>query len=112
MLMMRACGSLVRLDGARDNVRTLGSTRTRFQCSENIGNHYQHRDAIDNHNSKRHDNNTHDGVSLENSWRTIRWSDRVFSVVIAVTLVNSYLIFIYFNGRNENIVQNYKLLSH
>ena len=32
--------------------------------------------------------------------------------MIAVTLVNSYLIFTYFNDRNKNVVQCYKLLSH
>ena len=105
MLMMCTHGSLVRLDGARENVRIVGDTRTSFKHSENIGNHFQHRDAIDNHNSKRHDGNTHDGVSLENSRKTIRWSVRVFNFVIQVALVNSYLVFTYFNDRKENSVQ-------
>ena len=84
MMMMRACGYLVRLDGAHENVRIVGDSRTRFQCSENIDNHYQCRDAIANHISKRRDGNSHDGISLEKSWKTIRWSVRVFSFVIAV----------------------------
>ena len=98
---MHACGSLVILNGSRENVRTVGDVRTRFQHSENVGNHYQHRDSIDNYNPKRHDSNTHEGISLENYWKKIRWSVRVFSFVIAVTLVNFYLIFIYFNDRKE-----------
>ena len=74
MLMMCTYGSLVRLDGARENVRIVGDTRTAFNHSENIANHFQHRYEIDNHNSKRHDSNSHDGISLEKSWKTIRWS--------------------------------------
>ena len=42
----------------------------------------------------------------------IRLCIRVFSFVIAVILVNSYLVFVYFNNRSENIVQYYKLLMY
>ena len=112
MLMKCTHGSIVIFDRARENVRIVGDTRASFKHSENSGNHFQYRNAIDNHNSKRHDGNTHDGIGLENSWNTIRWSIRVFSFMIAVTLFNSYLFFICFNDRNENIVQHYKLLSH
>ena len=80
MLMMCTQGSLVRLDGAHENVRTVGDARTRFQHSENIGNHYQCRDAIGNHNSKRHDGNAYDGISLETPGR--RFSGMVEYLVL------------------------------
>ena len=59
--------ALVRLGRSYENARGMGDERTTFKCSENIANHFQFRDTIDNHNSKRHDRNTHDGISLENS---------------------------------------------
>ena len=61
--MMCAYGSLVRLDVARENVRIVGDSRISLKQSENIGNHFQHRDAIDDHNSKRHCSNAHEDIS-------------------------------------------------
>ena len=60
----------------------------------------------------RYNRNTYDCISLENSYKIICWYIRVFSVMIAIILVNSYLVFIYFNNRSKNIAQYCKLLAH
>ena len=70
------------------------------------------RDAVDNYNSTRHDRNTHAGTSLENLWKTHRWATRVFSFVLAVTLVNAHLFYLYFLDKDEIIVQFHKKLAH
>jgi hypothetical protein len=45
---------------------------------EVISNHYQFRGAVDEHNAKRHDGRgTGCGISLEVSWGTTRWENRV-----------------------------------
>ena len=36
----------------------------------------------------------------------------MFSFVIAIILINLYLVFIYFNNRSKNGTQYYKLLAH
>ena len=50
---------------------------------EVIYNHYKYRDCIDNHNSQR----MHP-LSMEETWMTMRWPNRVFCFLVAVTFVN------------------------
>ena len=78
MLLMCTYGSLIKINGSRANRRIEGEKRYTFQHCKNIENHYQNRGAIDDHNNKRHDGNTHCGISLENAWKTHCWEIRLF----------------------------------
>jgi hypothetical protein len=62
-----------------------------FKYKEVIGNHYRYRGAVDEHNSKRHDGGTGAGISLERSWKTMRWENRVFAFILAICEVNTHL---------------------
>ena len=54
-----------------------------FRYTEVVHNHYQYRDVIDNHNSAR----MHP-ISMEETWMTMRWPNRVFCFLLAMTMVN------------------------
>ena len=56
---------------------------TTFVYPEVVHNHYCYRDVIDNHNSAR----MHP-ISMEETWMTTRWPNRVFCFLLAVTIVN------------------------
>ena len=53
-----------------------------FQYPEVVHNHYKYRDVIDNHISFR----MHP-ISMEETWMTMRWPNRVFCFLLAVTMV-------------------------
>ena len=55
------------------------------------GSTYQLRGAVDEHNAKRHDGGTGCGISLEASWGTTIWENRVFSFILAISEVNAFL---------------------
>ena len=50
-----------------------------------VGDHYDYRDAADNHNAKWHDCGTKLGLSLEDIWKTTRWACRVFAFILAIS---------------------------
>ena len=54
-----------------------------FFYPEVVHNHYKYRDMIDNHNSAR----MHP-ISMEETWMTSRWPNRVFCFLLALTMVN------------------------
>ena len=54
-----------------------------FKYPEVVHNHYKYRDCIDNHNSQR----MHP-LSMEETWMTTRWPNRVFCFLLALTMVN------------------------
>ena len=54
---------------------------TTFCYPEVVHNHYAFRDMIDNHNSQR----MHP-ISLEETWMTTRWPNRVFCFLLAVSV--------------------------
>ena len=54
-----------------------------FKYPEVVYNHYKYRDCIDNHNSQR----MHP-LSMEETWMTMHWPNRVFCFLVAVTIVN------------------------
>ena len=62
-----------------------------FKYSETFGNHFRYRHVVDDHNNLRHA-----VPSIEGCWGTRRWANRVFSFVLAVSEVNTYLAFRYF----------------
>ena len=65
-----------------------GVTRkVRFQYPEVCANHYNYRDSVDNHNSRR----MHP-ISIEEQWRTQRWPNKVFQFLLGITEVNCNLV--------------------
>ena len=62
-----------------------------FYHSEVVANHYQYRDAVDAHNSKRHDGGTKQGFSIETTWHTNHWPNRVFAFILGLCEVNAFL---------------------
>ena len=56
---------------------------TTFIYPEVVHNPYAYRDVIDNHNAMR----MHP-ISMEETWMTSRWLNRVFCFLLAVTMVN------------------------
>ena len=64
-----------------------------FCYPEIVYNHYAYRDMIDNHNSQR----MHP-ISMEETWMTTRWPNRVFCFLLAVTVVNVQNAGVYFCG--------------
>ena len=56
---------------------------TTFSYPEVVYNHYCYWDVIDNHNSYR----MHP-LSMEESWMTMCWANRVFCFLLAITMVN------------------------
>ena len=64
-----------------------------FFYPEVVHNHYAYRDMIDNHNSQR----MHP-ISIEETWMTTRWPNRVFGFLLAITVVNVQNAGVYFCG--------------
>ena len=61
-----------------------------------FSNYLQFCGAIDDHNRKIIDGDGGHGMSLETTWRTIRWENRVFGFILGVIEVNTYLVMRYF----------------
>ena len=55
----------------------------KFKYPEVVYNHYQYWDVIDNSKSMRMS-----PISMEETWMTSRWSNRVFCFLVTVTVVN------------------------
>ena len=56
---------------------------TTFRYPEVVHNHYCYWDVIDNHNRYR----MHP-LSMEETWMTMHWPNRVFCFLLAITMVN------------------------
>jgi hypothetical protein len=93
MKIMSTYGSLLVKDGQRDSIRTYtnaaGQNVTKkFKYTEPFANHFLYRHCVDDHNNLRHA-----GVSIEETWRTHRWVNRVFAFLLAISEVNTFLAF-------------------
>ena len=66
---------------------------TSFVYPEVAHNHYAYRDMIDNHNSKQ----MHP-ISIEKTWMTTHWPNRIFCFFLAVTVANAQNAGVYFCG--------------
>ena len=62
-----------------------------FRYTTIFYNHFRFRHLIDDHNNLRHQS-----PSLEETWVTHRWPNRVFSFVLAVAEVNAFVAFRFF----------------
>ncbi len=65
---------------------------TKFQSPEVVHNHYKYRYMVDDHNARRQS-----PISLEVSWATRRWPNRVFAFILGVSEVNAMLAEAYFS---------------
>ena len=72
MTLMSTYGSLNSNANQRDSARITNGKTITFKYNVVVGNHYKYRDAVDAHNSKRHDCGTKNGLSLEKAWKTSR----------------------------------------
>ena len=64
---------------------------TTFRYPEVIHNHHHYCDVIDNHNSYR----MHP-LSMEETWMTMHWPNRVFCFLLAITMLNGQNAATYF----------------
>ena len=69
-----------------------------FKLQEPFANHYLYCHAVDDHNNHRHKL-----PSIEDTWGTHRWENRVFGFLIAVSEINSWLAFRYFVWHNNDM---------
>ena len=91
MMFMSTYGTTNPKVGQEKVRRRLNGETIEYYHSEVVANHYKYRDAVDAHNSKRHDGGTHQGLSLERTWHTHHWPNRVFAFILGVCEVNAYL---------------------
>jgi hypothetical protein len=64
-----------------------------FQYTEVFHNHYQYRHVVDDNN-----NNRMQPISLEETWKTSYWPNRVFAFILGVTGVNTQRAYEHFGG--------------
>jgi Transposase IS4 len=99
MKLMSTYGALLPSAEAPDKYRVIdGNTKT-IKYTEPFENHYLYRHAVDDHNNLRHSD-----ISLEETWVTHRWENRVFAFILAITEVNVYLAMRFFVWRCGNKV--------
>lgn len=112
MTLMSTYGSLNSNVNQRDSVRITDGTSITFKYNVVVGNHYKYRDAVDAHNSKRHDCGTKNGLSLEETWKTSRWPCRVFAFILSICEVNAYNAMKYFGNYEGTQLQFRKKLAY
>ncbi len=96
MKLMSTYGSTLPTEAASNRFRSYedanGNKATKeFKYTECFDNHFRYRHAVDDHNNLRHSD-----ISLEETWMTHRWENRVFAFILAITEVNMYLAYKYF----------------
>ena len=89
--IMSTYGSLIEHPEAKEQRRTVENEQRTFRYTEPFHNHYLYRHAVDDHNNHRHSD-----ISLEETWVTHDWENRVFSFLLAITEVNMFLLCRYF----------------
>jgi hypothetical protein len=62
-----------------------------FRYTEPFHNHYKYRHAVDDHNNHRHSD-----ISIEETWVTHCWENRVFAFLLAITEINLFYLYRYF----------------
>lgn len=101
MRMMATGGALLADDTCKEATRTWkegGVEKSKkFNYTKPIDWHFKFRHAVDDHNNLRHAL-----PAIEDSWRTMRWENRVFTFVLAVCEINAYLFLRYFRYADAN----------
>jgi Transposase IS4 len=90
MKLMSTYGQLLPKENAKDKPRKLNTTGEliKIKYTEPFDNHFLYRHAVDDHN-----NNRHKDISIEETWVTHRWENRVFAFILAISEVNAWLAF-------------------
>ena len=84
MMLMSSYGTLSEYGEKRRHFKVNGEKHEKtIKYPEVVHNHYKYRDCIDNHNSQR----MHP-LSMEETWMTTHWHNRVFCFLLALTMVN------------------------
>ena len=65
MLMMSTYGSLNKKADQKESVRIVDGERKTFYYNNIVGNHFEYRDSVDNHNAKRHDCSMKERLGIE-----------------------------------------------
>jgi hypothetical protein len=88
MMIMATYGTCNRV--GEEKFRTVVRNGTKeyvtFKYPEMVHNHYQNRDAVDQHNARRQS-----PIAIEETWQTNRWANRVFAYLLATSEVNANL---------------------
>ncbi|KAG7340825.1 transposase IS4 [Nitzschia inconspicua] len=92
-------GSLVSSPDAPERIRLVDGEQKRFKYTEPFEDYFLYQDAVHYHSHLRLSN-----MSLEETWVTDRWEDRVFAFILAITEVNIYLGLRYFVWQCNNKV--------
>ena len=92
MMMMATYGTLEEKGEMKKRVDANGNVIS-FRYPEIIHNHFQFRHAVDDHNNRRQS-----PISIEKTWATAWWPNRVFAFLIAVVEVNTYLAALHLYG--------------
>ena len=112
MMFMSTYGTINPKPGQQKVRRRLNGEKIEYYHSEVVANHYKYRDAVDAHNAKRHDGGIHQGLSLERTWHTHHWPNRVFAFILGVCEVNAYLARKYFRNYNKSQMTFRKELAY
>ena len=101
MKIMATYGELTFPDGQRESTRVVqkddGTTEIKkFQYAVPFAYHFDYRHIVDDHNGLRHMY-----PSLEQIWVTHRWPTRVFTFLLALSEINTYLAFRFFVWSKE-----------
>ena len=80
---------------ARD-AKTIFALLKTFKYTEVIANHYNYCGVVDEQNANWHNCGMNNGFSSEETWKTIRWANSVFTFILAVSEVNAHLAMRYF----------------
>jgi len=107
MTLMSTSESLHIHPNQKESTRTddKGKLLKTLKYTEVIANHYNYRGAVDEHNANRHDCGTKHGLSLEEIWKTTRWTHRVSAFILAISEVNAYLAMIYFGATQLELLK-------
>jgi hypothetical protein len=92
----------------QDGITRILRVRT---SQSHLGNHFAFRGCVDDHNNKRQDGGSKQGLALESTWSTFRWAIRVFAFILAITEVNTYLAWVYFKGEKLEFMTFRKQLA-
>ena len=104
MKIMSTYGGLTVQEDQRDSIRAYYENGEIKNCTFKymipFANHFLYRHMVNDHNSIQHQ-----VPSLEQTWTTHRWANRVFAFLLALSEVNSYLALRYFVWKGEEKMQ-------
>ena len=80
------------IDSLKAATLDINDSTLMFKYPEVVYNHYKYRHMVDDCNARRQS-----PISLEESWSTRRWANRVFAFILGVSEVNAMLAEAYFS---------------